>query len=662
MKWRSLSIRIQLILLLAILLAIVQFGSLGVTYWFDIKERKTLAVEQAETLGRSLNHDLLKAILNPQADSYADIAFRLSGFHSVSSLSILDQHGKQIYQYHKNGKPPEVDAAFETTGEPYFSQDFLYLRQSLDADGYSFGLVDYVIDLSSYKTRLDEHLLTLIFIFPLELMIGLLMAWWISRTYTLPFTELAVAMQDSDVEENRFQKVSNKSKNELGILYDGYNSMVRHIEKKTSELIYLSEHDSLTGLYNRYAVEKNIANHLKLDSVDSHVLMLMDLDRFKLINDAVGHVAGDELLKQISLICQQVLPDNTMIGRVGGDDFYILLPATTEEIAINYARSLLTRLQDYRFVWESGEFNVSASIGMVSFCSREYTMAALVTAVDTAFYAAKTKGRNQLHIYRHDDNRVQQYNEDIQISSIISEALQGGPANFELYAQDIVPLQYSTDELSYEILLRMRDSHGELCMPGQFLPTAERYQLMTEIDTHVLWKYLETVCGKHEHLEKLAFVNINLAGASLNHPDFQHKLRAAIDKFDFPWSKLVLEVTETSAVGNLLMASDFIRYCRDSGIRVALDDFGTGMASFEYLKQLPFDVVKIDGSFVRDMLVDPVDNATVSYVHNISKLRQQETIAEFIENEEHLQALKEIGIDYGQGYHLGKPRPLSEWL
>ncbi|MDH5182564.1 MAG: diguanylate cyclase, partial [Gammaproteobacteria bacterium] len=238
MNWRSLSIRIQLIILLGVLLAIVQLGSLGVTYWFDIKERKSLAVEQAETLGRSLNHDLLKAMLNPQAASYADIAFRLSGFHSVTSLLLLDQKGKQIYQYHRNDHALETGTTALLTGEPYFSQDYLYLRQPLDADGYSFGSVDYVIDLSSYKTRLDEHLLTLILIFPLELLIGLMMAWWISRTYTLPFTELAIAMQDSDVKGNRFQTVSNKSKNELGVLYDGYNSMVRQIEAKTSELIH----------------------------------------------------------------------------------------------------------------------------------------------------------------------------------------------------------------------------------------------------------------------------------------------------------------------------------------------------------------------------------------------------------------------------------------
>lgn len=660
--WRRLGIRTQLIILLAVLVTIVQLGSLGVTYWFDIKERKSLAVDQAETLGRALNHDLLKAMLNPQAATYSDISFRLAGFQSLSSLLLFDQKGNEVYRYNRDGRDyPQAPQQLQN-GKPLFSSDFLYLRGPLETDGYRFGMVNYVIDLTSYHTRLNEHLLTLMFIFPLELAIGLVIAWWISRRYTQPFSELAEAMQSSDVQHNRFQKVSTRSENELGVLYQGYNDMIRQIAAKTGELIHLSEHDSLTGLYNRYALEKHIEQALLENDSTQHVLMLMDLDQFKLINDAVGHLAGDELLKQIGLICKDTLPASCMIARVGGDDFYLYFPDCTEEVAVTHARRLLSSLNDYRFVWESGEFSISVSIGVVAFNSQLHTRASLVTAVDTAFYAAKAKGRNQLHLYRHDDNRVQQYHADIATSSLINEALRGGSVKFELFAQQIVPLQKEDENLSYEILIRMRDEEGELILPGRFLPTAERYQRMSEIDTYVLWHYLQTVCQHPQHLEQLAFVNINMAGATLNHPDFQARLREARDTFPFPWDKLVLEVTETSAVGNLALATDFIKYCRDGGIRVALDDFGTGMSSFEYLKHLPFDVVKIDGNFVRDMLTDPVDHVMVSYVHQISKLREQQTIAEFVENEEHLRALKEIGIDYGQGYYLGKPRPLSDWL
>jgi len=216
--------------------------------------------------------------------------------------------------------------------------------------------------------------------------------------------------------------------------------------------------------------------------------------------------------------------------------------------------------------------------------------------------------------------------------------------------------------MSYEILVRLRDARGGLLMPNRFLPTAIRYQLITEVDMHVFWTYLETVMASPQHLENLAFVNINLAGTTLNRVDFQNKVKEAIKTFQFPWDKLVFEVTETSAVGNLAQASDFIQYCRGLGIRVALDDFGTGMASFEYLKSLPLDVVKIDGCFIRDMLSDPLDHAMVRYAHDISKLRGQETIAEFVEDAAHLQELKNIGIDYAQGYHIGRPEPLADWL
>jgi len=186
--------------------------------------------------------------------------------------------------------------------------------------------------------------------------------------------------------------------------------------------------------------------------------------------------------------------------------------------------------------------------------------------------------------------------------------------------------------------------------------------MMVDIDIFVLTTYLETVTLYPEHIKKLSSVHINLAGGTLNHPDFQDALKHAINHYDFPWERLELEITETSAVGNLNKANDFICFCKDLGIGFALDDFGTGMASFEYLKNLPFDVVKIDGSFVRDMLSDPVDHAMICYTHDISKLRGQETVAEYVETEEDVKELTNIGITYGQGYFLGKPRPLSGWM
>lgn len=661
--WQRLSVRWQLLTVLAAVITIIAIISLGFAYWFDIKERKSLALEQTDTLGRSLQHDLVLALVNPQADIYADIAFRLSGFDSLAALAVLNAQGEEVFRHVRVDTAPPSDMLSKSAGQPFFSEQYLYLRQPLVVDGYRYGDVVHLVDLSTYRTRLREHLLTLLTIFPFELALGLLLAWWVSANYSRPFQELAMAMEATSVKDNRFPNVHTHAKNEIGVVYQGYNNMIAQISKTTSELKYQGEHDSLTGLYNRFAIERALANCLQeSDSNTTHVLVSIDIDKFKLVNDAAGHVAGDELLRQVARIISDGVQSDTMIARVGGDDFFVLFKNTTEADAVNQCKAIMSGLSDFRFAWNKDVYGVSASVGVASFRPYEFTIEALLTAVDVAFYAAKSTGHNQIHIYCPDDDRTKQYTADLQASSTIREALDGGPSHFELFAQAIVPLRQTTTQVSYEILLRLRNGKGELIAPYAFLPTADRYQLMTDIDIHVLMTYLNTVVNRPQHLEHLAFVNINLAGATLNNSRFQDVLRAAVRDIPFPWKKLVLEVTETSAVGNLAKATDFIRYCRGLGMRVALDDFGTGMASFEYLKHLPLDVVKIDGCFIRDMLTNPIDHAMVSYADKISKLRGQHTIAEFVESQEHLIALNEIGIDFAQGYHLGKPRPLTEWL
>jgi len=424
--WRRLSIRSQLIALLAILLFVVDAGTLGVAYWFDVKERKALAVEQADTLGRALSHDLLKALVNPSTDVYSNVSFRLSGFHALDALVLLDAKGKPVYHYSRRDDLPSPVEIEASTKEPRFSNQFLFLRKPLISDGYAYGSIAYLIDLSSYHTRLNEHLLTLLLIFPLELVIGLFLAVGISRAYTRPFSELAQAMQQSDVQNNYFPRIKTALKNEVGVLYDGYNRTVSKIEAATGDLKYLSEHDSMTGLLNRYAIEQEITRMLQQEEYITHVLLLFDLDQFKLVNDAAGHVAGDNLLRQLGQFCQQVLPDTVRIARVGGDDFFVLCPHTSEAEGVDIVGRLLERLRDYRFVWEQAAFSVSLSVGLVAFRPFEYTLETLETAVDTAFYAAKAKGRNHLHIYRADDGQVQQYSADLQAAAVIKEALQGG--------------------------------------------------------------------------------------------------------------------------------------------------------------------------------------------------------------------------------------------
>ena len=660
--WEKISIRWQLIALMSLALIMIQAALFAVDFLSDSQQRKSLAIEEANTLSHALQHDLVKAVIDPRADTYSDISFRVSGFESVMMLAVLNSQGAQTLNYIRDGFTPPDNLAISTMAQPVFSDRFLHIKQPLIVDDFQFGEMFFLIDMEKYNTGLMEQLKNRLIVFHVGLVIALLIAWFISKNYTQPFSRLAQAMHSADPETLSFPKVDTSLKNEIGVLYDGYNQLTAEVTAKAQHLKYLGEHDTLTGLHNRYAIEQKIADSLSEDYQQPSSLLMVDIDEFKIINDTAGHAAGDDLLKQISLLLSQSLKQSAELARVGGDDFLILFPGLKETQAAEQAQQLAATLNGFRFTWEEHIFNITCTIGGVSYEPCEFTPQSISIALDTAFYAAKAKGHGQIHFYRHDDEKVQQYRNDVQTVSIIKDALSMGDARFELWAQAIVPLQKKTDQVSYEILLRLKDAEGNMVYPDVFLPTANRYQLMVAVDSYVLWQYLETVNKHPEHIRNLAFVNINLGGSTLNNPEFQDKIRQAVATFNFPWEKLVLEVTETSAVGNLALASDFIQYCRKLGMRVALDDFGTGMASFEYLKHLPLDVVKIDGSFVRDMLDDPVDRAMVSYVNDISKLRNQETIAEFVEYEEHVIQLKEIGIDYGQGYHLEKPKPLKAWL
>lgn len=661
--WQRLSIRTQLTLLMLILLTIVEIGTLSLVNWFDIKERQTLAIEQASTLERSLNNDLLKALLNTRADILSNISFRIEGFKSVDALQLYNKEHQPIFSF---GEKKYLDNDHVTnllTNKPFFdSFGRLFVKTPVTADDYTYGEAVIVINPEQYNTRVKENFKTLLLIFPIELLIGFIIAWRISLYYTRPFEILADVIQRNDIEKNKFNKVKTIAKNEIGLLFSGYNQMISKIIKTTRVLRHQSNHDSLTGLLNRFAIEKEISIALQDEQSTSHVLLNVDLDQFKNVNDSVGHVAGDELLQLVAHHFINNLPASAYIARIGGDDFFILLKNTNKKQGLKIAELLIQDMNDFRFVWHGETLSISASIGLVVFKPFEYTLTELIKAADIAFYAAKSKGQNKLHVYEDNEQNEQQLKTEVHIASHIKEALKDGPSRFELFAQDIVPLQVETDKISYEILLRMWDSHGEFLPPDSFLPTAERYQLMVDIDIYVLTTYLDTICEQPEHIKKLHSVHINLAGGTLNNPDFQACVKRAIENYNFPWERLELEVTETSSIGNLVQAQEFIQYCKQHGIGFALDDFGTGMSSFEYLKNLPFDIVKIDGSFVRDMLTDPVDHAMIRYTSEISKLRNQETVAEYVETKEDVDELRKIGITYGQGYYLGKPRPLSEWL
>ncbi len=511
--WNTLSIRTQLIVFMTLLITLLEAGTLLVINQLDKKDSEQFAREVVQTVSTSLNDELIKAPLAPSAVTFAEINHRISGFKQIRGMVILDQQHQPIMHY---GEVNAIQAKVtELKNSPFtFANQSLFSKMPILAEGHTFGYTILDVDLTSYRERQLENVLMLMIIFPITLLIGLLLSWILSLNFTRPFSRLAQAMAASDGERANYVEVTENCGNEVGQLFNGYNQMLDKIETSTEALRYQSEHDALTGLYNRFYIEERISRVLTDEQNENSALIMFDLDQFNLVNNSAGFQAGDELLKMIASHCLYRIPDGYELARIGGDDFYVLVESIEPGRLEDLLKAIVAELKDFRFSWEGQAFSVSATVGAVMFKPNQYTQEQLIQAVNQAFQTAKSKGRSKYQIYKEEGQQSNQYQKDIEVARCIKEALSTGPARFELFAQPIVPLQTPSDKVSYEILLRMWDSEGKFVSPADFLPTAERYQLMAEIDSHVLWHYLEQVTVEAEHIDKLHLAHVNLAGAS----------------------------------------------------------------------------------------------------------------------------------------------------
>jgi diguanylate cyclase (GGDEF)-like protein len=643
------------------LVVIIEIGTLVLIQNINKNDRQKFAVSEAQTLSKSLNNDLLKAVLNPDVDTLADITFRLSAFKSLNGIVVYNKNSDAVFKYKKT---KNITSHFDILKkkDAYFTDKNLLIKSDIISEDFAFGFTLIDIDLQKYKSNQIENLKKLVLIFPIALIFSFFISLLISKNYTKPFNQLLNAFKKNEPTQGKTAKLETKARNEIKELYDGFNNYIEQISSDSKKLQFQVEHDQLTGLYNRFFMETLLKKSLKNKTQTSYILILISLDELEFIQNSLGNQALDELLMMFSKKIETSFSKEAIISKLEGPNFAVLLQDSDKDKMIDFLKKEKEKLNDFRFSWDGEAVSVSAVVGLIEFKPFEYSIKELTKAISTTIHLAKSIGANKIHIYNPQDNISQRFQKEIKVANFIKEALNNGPSEFELYAQAIVPLQEKTDKISYEILIRMWDSDKNFVSPIDFLPTAERYQLMAEIDMFVLNKYLKIATKNPLHVNKLHSVHINLAGSTLNNPDFQNNLKKAVKEFDFPWNKLELELTETSAVGNFTEAKEFISWLKDLGIGLALDDFGTGMSSFEYLKNLPFDVVKIDGSFVKDMHTDPTDKAVIKYIQEIAELKGQETVAEYVETKEDVDELTKIGITYGQGYFLGKPKPLLEWL
>lgn len=455
---------------------------------------------------------------------------------------------------------------------------------------------------------------------------------------------------------------------------------VTQVRTQARQLSWQATHDALTGLVNRrefeYQLEQAIlgAQNLK----EEHILLYLDLDRFKIVNDTCGHIAGDELLRQVSDLFKSKIRKTDILARLGGDEFAVLLYHCPPEKGLDAAESLLRSIQSFRFTWQNKTFSIGVSIGIAAINVDATSSSCILSAADVACYAAKDKGRNRVQVYQIGDRELAKQRGETQWAVRINQALEENW--FSLYCQPIVPLINVKGSPEHcEVLLRLRDEKGQMISPMAFIPAAERYNLMHSIDRWVirtLFGYLQdapslvfpkqensksnlSFCtlGKARRQNVNSLYAVNLSGASINDDQFIDFLHEQFTTYRIPPEAICWEITETLAIANLSKAANFIRKLKDLGCCFALDDFGSGMSSFAYLKSLPVDFVKIDGNFVKNIVDNPIDLAMVEAINRIGHVMGIQTIAEYVENEAVMEKLKELGVDYAQGYYLGKPQP-----
>jgi len=426
------------------------------------------------------------------------------------------------------------------------------------------------------------------------------------------------------------------------------------------ELDFHANYDSLTGIYNRGFFERRLEYLLgdKQPNDLQHALLFIDLAQFKVINDTFGHASGDQALKQVAGVLDQMLPEQAIVARLGSDEFAILLEQTSQQDSLAFADKVIDKLSDTHYVHDERMFSFGCSIGVTLFQQQQGSSQQVLAQADNACFTAKSLGRSRVYLYQMDDRMLLERQGQIEWVTRIQKALR--EERFLLYAQPIVPVSASdSDYLHYEVLIRMIDEEGRVVPPGAFLPAAENYNLADRIDRVVIAKSLQWLSDNPGHLTRLNMCSMNLSGQSLGNTEFVEWLLATLESSALPMNKLCFETTETVAIANLDVATQFFQKVRQLGCKIALDDFGSGLSSFGYLKQLPIDYLKIDGIFIRDLENDKMDAAIVKSINQMAQVMGKKTIAEFVENEAINQILAEIGVDYAQGYHFGKPVPME---
>ena len=560
--------------------------------------------------------------------------------------------------------------------EDFPAENLEGVEEAVTQDSLVAGYVYVELSNLGLQALKQDLIIKMLLIGLFGLICSSLIAWFIGRNITKPIQEIASAV-DKVGEGNFNHTIKENSSGELKVLQSGFNSMSKslknaydhmqdRIHEATSKLRHQAQHDDLTGLINRREFEVRLNEALLIaDEQDTqHIFCYLDLDQFKLVNDTCGHNAGDELLRQISALFASRVDERDTLARLGGDEFGLLMMGQTVAGANVVIDRLLKLVRDYRFVHDERVFNIGVSIGIVVVDNTFRSASDVMHAADAACYSAKNAGRNQSFLYNHGDMENVQRHKAVDAISDITDEIDDD--SFVLYCQPIVPLVSGLrdNQHHFEILIRKIGQEGEVSLPTSFIPSAERYHLMPNIDRWVIKNtfsaYRRLLDISHEKCDYV--FSINLSGTSLGDKSFLGYIREQFAIYAIPPQAICFEITETAAIVNLKNTINLLKALKKLGCKFALDDFGSGMSSFMYLKNFEVDYLKIDGSFVREMHVNKIDHAMVRSIHSVAEALNIRTVAEFVESDDILRELKAIGVHYGQGMGLGEPVVLKNLI
>ena len=452
--------------------------------------------------------------------------------------------------------------------------------------------------------------------------------------------------------EGRFD-ISRKN-NDKNLYISGTIEDITSRKKAQKELEYLAMHDGLTGLYNRVCFETELKKFSATASRGNgpHALLYLDLDRFKVINDTLGHHHGDMVLRNIASLVSSRLREGDFFARIGGDEFALLIPNIDQEMAFVLASNICKLLDDYQCKIESATFKINCSIGIAEINGDKYPANEYMKQADIALYAAKKMGRNLAHIYSEQDSLSTELKTSLEWARTLHQAV--AEDSLVLHFQPIININ-SKKIAYYEALVRLK-LNGDIVPPGEFIPALEREGYMSLLDRQVISKAIYSL-AKYPALSKIA---VNLSAQGFSDERLLPLIQSKLKEYSVDANCLIFELTESASLSNITATQKMVEKLSSLGCDFSIDDFGTGFSTFNYLKQLPAQSVKIDGSFIVDLAKNSVDGALVKAIYEVASALGKKTVAEFVENEETLQILADIGVNYAQGYHIGKPKPLNE--